>query len=99
MRKEVADWLQRDAKELAVIGGDLNMSVFSLEEHFETANDNGVTDPTSPYNILYENYKKHGDIATTKNLTTAHSIPTHVNGTSKHHFMVAVACPPPERPQ
>ena len=69
------------------------MNNFSLKEHFRTRNENGVTDPGSPYNILYETKRKDGDIAITKNLPTAHSIATHVIQASKDHYMVAVACP------
>ena len=65
VREDVANWLKNKAK-LGVIGGDLNFNVVNLKTQFKTQNVNGVHDNTSPYNILFEDYKKHGDIAITK---------------------------------
>ena len=99
VRKDVAEWLQKNTRGPAVIGGDINHSVFSLKEHFKTENVNGVVDTTSPYNILHEEYKKHGDIAITKDMPEALSMPSKVNETSIDHFMVTVLCPLPHSPK
>ena len=52
-------------------------------------------DTSSRYNILFEPYKKHGDIAITKNMPETHSILSEMNLTSKDHYMIAVICPLP----
>ena len=62
---------------------------------FNTQNVNGVQDNTSPYNILFEEYYKHGDIAITKNMPEAISVPSEVKKASKDHYMVAGICPLP----
>ena len=54
-----------------------------------------MQDNTSPYNILFEEYKKHGDIAITKNMPEAISVPSEIKSASKDHCMVAVMCPLP----
>ena len=63
---------------------------------FKTQNVNGMQDPQSPYNILHEDYAKHGDIAITKNMPNAYSIPSKANQTLKTHYMVTIVCPLPD---
>jgi len=65
-----------------------------MKTAFQTLNVNGAWRlQSSVVNILKESYALPGDMAISKNLPEAHSVPSRVNRTSKDHFMVAVIIP------
>ena len=88
VRDAVTNWFRRRSGPNAMIGGDLNMSPFSLECAFDISSKS-----SEGYKLAMEKERGHGDIAVLKNMPGATSVPTFVTSTSKTHFMVAVSAP------
>ena len=80
VRRDILKWFRLNVKSCALIGGDLNSSLPSLDDVFKH-------DPKIHY--CYEAGHLHGDLAIAKGLV-ADSMPCEIRSTSKAHRMVVV---------
>ena len=86
VRHHVLEWFASVASSRALIVGDLDSSVHSLNVSLRGHSDIAC---------LFEDDHMHGDIAIAKGLPTAESLPCEADSTNKAHRMVVVMVPLP----
>ena len=80
VRRHILEWFLQNMGPQAILGGNLNSSVLSLDDVFK--GDRGI-------HYCYESDHLHGDVAIARGLQ-AESMPCEVRSTSKAHKMVVV---------
>ena len=78
VREQILRWLFINAGRRALVGGDLNTSLFSLETYLGKA-----------WHLYFQPKHKHGDVSCGKGIT-AQSMPCTIDSTSKDHSMCIV---------
>ena len=78
IREQILRWMFVNTAERALVGGDLNTSVFSLEYQLGKA-----------WQFYFQPNHKHGDLSCGKGIAAA-SVPCFIDSTSKDHTMCIV---------
>ena len=81
VRAQMLEWFVEHSGDRALIGGDLNSSLLTLDAGFHA-------DPDIHY--CYEENHKHGDVVVAKGLATAESVACDISATSDAHRMCVV---------
>ena len=81
VREQILKWFLEHAGHTALIGGDLNSSLPSLDAVFKA---------DRAFQYCYEENHKHGDVVVAKGLPTAESMSCDITSTSDAHTMCVV---------